>query len=150
MELSNNEKLVLKALGEVGSASPEEIAKHTELNNSAVNRALYWLVRKGLVEVRERVDSVIALDEEGKLYVAKGLPERRALEYLRSKGGEAEISALSEVLDKGEVNIALGWLRRKNLANIAKGKLVLTEKGKKAIKARMKSFWRGSPRARLC
>jgi phenylalanyl-tRNA synthetase alpha chain len=135
MELSNNEKLVLKALGEIGSASPEEIAKHTELNNSAVNRALYWLVRKGLVEVRERVDSVIALDEEGKLYVAKGLPERRALEYLRSKGGEAEISALSEVLDKGEVNIALGWLRRKNLANIAKGKLVLTEKGKKGDKS---------------
>ncbi len=134
MELSNNEKLVLKALGELGKASPEEIAEHTRISISAVNRALYWLVRKGLVEVDEREDSIISLDEEGKLYVEKGLPERRVLEFLRSRGGEAEISALGEVLDRSEVNIALGWLRKKNLANISKGKLVLTEKGKRGDK----------------
>ncbi|WP_456473908.1 helix-turn-helix domain-containing protein, partial [Candidatus Pyrohabitans sp.] len=134
MELSKNEKLVLRALEKLGSASPEKIAEQTGLNQSAVNRALYWLVRKGLVEVKERVDEIAALDEEGELYAAKGLPERRALEYLRSRGGEAEISELSKVLEKEEVNIALGWLRRKGLANIAKGRLVLTEKGKKGEK----------------
>ena len=134
MELSKNEKLVLRALGELRRASPEEIAERTKLSLSAVNRALYWLVRKGLAEVEEREDSIISLDEEGRLYVERGLPERRALEYLQSRGGEAEISALNEVLDKSEVNIALGWLRRKNLANIARGKLTLTEKGRRGDK----------------
>ncbi len=131
MELSRNEKLVLKALGELGSAEPEEIASRTKLRVSAVNRALYWLVRKGLAEVEEEKDCAVALGEEGRLYAERGLPERRALEYLRSKGGEAEISALGEVLDKDEVSIALGWLRRKGLASITGGRLALTEEGRR-------------------
>lgn len=134
MELSNNEKLVLRALGELGRASVEAIAEHVKLSKSAVNRALYWLVRKGLVEVEEGGDSAVVLEEEGRLYLEKGLPERRALEFLLSKGGEAEISALSQVLDRGEVGIALGWLRRKGLAEISGGKVVLTGKGKRAEK----------------
>ena len=134
MELSKNEKLVLRALEKLGSASPEKIAEKAGLNQSAVNRALYWLLRKGLVEIKERVEEIAALDEEGELYAKKGLPERRALDYLRSRGGEAGISELGRVLEKEEVSIALGWLRRKGLANIEKGRLVLTEEGRKGEK----------------
>ncbi|NOZ60021.1 MAG: phenylalanine--tRNA ligase subunit alpha [Euryarchaeota archaeon] len=131
MELSRNEKLVLRALGELQEASPGEIARRSGLGESAVNRALYWLVRKGLVELEEREDSAVSLDEEGRLYVERGLPERRALEYLKRRGGEAEISSLGEVLRGEEVRIALGWLRRKNLATISKGRVVLTEEGRR-------------------
>ncbi len=130
-ELHRHEKLVLKALGDLGRASPQEIADKAEINLSSVNRAVSWLSLKGLVEVEDFQDEALELGEEGKVYVEKGLPERRAVELLKEKG-ELKLGELVSVLSKDEVNIALGWLRRKNLAVIDRGTLKLTEEGLKA------------------
>lgn len=127
-ELHAHEKLVLLALQELGKASPEEIAAKSGLPINSVGRAIYWLVPKGLVEVQEKAEKIISLAEEGRLYAERGLPERYALEYLLRQG-KAGVEELKSVLGEKEAGIALGWLRRKNLAVIKEGMLTPTQEG---------------------
>ncbi|MFQ6135723.1 MAG: phenylalanine--tRNA ligase subunit alpha [Candidatus Hydrothermarchaeales archaeon] len=127
-ELHIHEKKVLVALGELQRATPEEIAGHAGLNLNSVMRVLYWLSPKGLIQIDDRYDEVADLEEEGEHYLEVGLPERRALNFLREKK-EASIEDLHKVLDENEVKIAIGWLRKRDLATIEKGILVPTEKG---------------------
>lgn len=127
--LHRHEKLVLLALEKLGEASPEEIAGEVQLKTSSVNRALSWLSLKGLVEVEDHTDEQLELDREGRAYVERGLPERRLLEHLRSRG-EVRLDELG-AFRKEELNIALGWLRRKQLAEVEKGKVKLTGDGER-------------------
>lgn len=129
-ELHRHEKLVLKALDRLGMASPEEIVEEAGIEFSSVNRAVSWLSLKGVVEVEDFEDKAIELGEEGKVYVEKGLPERRAFELLNKKG-EIELKELNSILSRTEVTIALGWLKRKNLAVIDSGVLKPTDNGMK-------------------
>src|SRR5690606_33709202 len=60
--------------------------------------------------------------------IEKGLPERRVLRLLDQKGGEMDMKDLPSAVAKEEVSIALGWLRKKNLATIRKegGSTIIT------------------------
>ncbi|MEE8357966.1 MAG: phenylalanine--tRNA ligase subunit alpha [Candidatus Hydrothermarchaeales archaeon] len=127
-ELHINEKKVLLVLSKLGQASPEQIADDSGLNINSVMRVLYWLSPKGLIQIDERFDETITLQKEGERYLKDGLPERRAVNYLKTKE-DATIKDLGEILEGSEVNIAIGWLRKKDLATIEKGRLVLKEKG---------------------
>jgi len=128
-ELHINEKKTLLALSKLGHASPKQIADASGLNINSVMRVLYWLSPKGLIQIDERYDETITLQKEGEHYLKDGLPERRAVNYLKTKKDVA-IKDLSKILDGSEVNIAIGWLRKKNLAAIEKGKFILKEKGR--------------------
>lgn len=138
-ELSNLEKRVLLALGSIGdSATPEAIMERGEFRELVqVMNASSWLQAKGLVRHEETMRSYIALGPEGKEALAKGLPERRVLDILHANGGSMMLPQLQEhpALEKGIVNIATGWLRRKDLALIEKQPgctaLQLTEEGRR-------------------
>lgn len=132
-ELHSHEKLVLLALRELGKASPEQIAAKSRLPINSVGRAIYWLAPKGLAEVQEQEEELISLGEEGKLYAERGLPERRALDYIL-KQGRAGVEELKSALGEKEAGIALGWLRRKNLAVIKEGMLTPTQEGMRGEK----------------
>ena len=137
-ELSQNEKKVLLALDKLkGKASPEEILKTGDFTQEVeVMNAASWLRSKNLVRIEDHIKTIFSLGKEGKQFLQKGFPERRALRIISEKG-VAKLSDLSKDLSKNEIPIAVGWLKRKNWANIKKDKdtiLEITAEGKKALK----------------
>lgn len=98
--------------------------------------AASWAKGKGLVKMNEKLFDVLSIDEEGKRYLRDGLPERRALTLLLSRGGAAPATLLVKdgAITADEQSIALGWLKRKGWTTFAKagGETVLevTEKGR--------------------
>jgi len=137
-ELSQNEKKVLLTLKKLkGKASPEAILKHGDFDQEVeVINASSWLQSKKLVTIEERITTVYSLGKEGKHFLEKGFPEKRALHILSKKRGKASLNALSEKLDKKEIPIAVGWLKKNGWATIQKEEetfLEITDKGKKAL-----------------
>src|SRR5881396_861662 len=120
-ELSYLEKKVLQTLGKLKKASPEELkaaGKFRELVE--VMNAASWLQAKGLVTMKERVvhSFRLASPAAGR----KALPERKALRALIKAHGQMSVPKLQAAgkFDDGELAVALGWLRRKGWADVAK------------------------------
>lgn len=121
MELHPHEVKILRVLKE--RSTPEIVSKKTNMDLDAVMRASSWLSTKNLIKVAKTFTEEIALDSEGKEYAELGLPERKIINKISDSAAIDNID-----IDKKEKNIALGWLRRKNLAKIEKieGKLTIT------------------------
>jgi phenylalanyl-tRNA synthetase alpha chain len=137
-ELSQNEKKVLLALQKLqGKGSLKEIVKTGEFSLEVeVSNAASWLQSKKLVVMENSIKTVYSLGKEGKRFVEKGLPEKRALIVLSEKNGVIGLHDLSAVLDSDEIPIAIGWLKTNGWATIRKEKdtvLEITETGKKAL-----------------
>jgi phenylalanyl-tRNA synthetase alpha chain len=141
-ELSQNEKKVLLTLKKLhGKSSPEDILKKGNFNQEVeVMNSSSWLQSKKLVKVEEHIKTVYSLGKEGKQFLKKGLPEKRALKLISDKKGKASLKDMSSVLEKNEVPVAIGWLKKKGWANIKKEDkdtvLEITNEGKKALKAK--------------
>jgi phenylalanyl-tRNA synthetase alpha chain len=137
-ELSLNEKKVLLTLKNLhGKASPEDIFKNGQFSQAVeVSNAASWLQSKKLVTMDSHIKTVYSLGKEGKKFVEKGLPEKRALKLLSDKKGKINLKDLSVVLDSDEISIAIGWLKTNEWALIKKEKdtiIEMTEKGEKAL-----------------
>jgi len=137
-ELSQNEKKVLLTLKKLnGKASPDDIIKKGNFNKEVeVMNSSSWLKSKSLIRIEDNIKTVYSLGKEGKQFLKKGFPEKRALDLIFKNGGKASLKDLSSVLDKKEIPVAIGWLKRKNLISIKKDKetiLEITKSGKKAI-----------------
>lgn len=130
--LNANESRLLLALASKGKpTSPEEIFSAGAFDQLVeVMNAASWLNAKGLITLSETSYKCYALKKP----LDAPLPERRALEYILNNDGKIEMADLSKAVDSSEVSIALGWLRKKNLASIDKssGKtmIIVTEEGK--------------------
>lgn len=59
-----------------------DLAKKSGLKEVEAMRALQWLENKGIIKIETATREIVALDENGKIYVKSGLPERRFLESL--------------------------------------------------------------------
>ena len=135
--LSANETKLLLALNRLdGKATPEQIFKTGEFGQLVeVMNAGSWLQSKGLIQISEVARKIFTL--RSKDVIERGLPERRALAYISSNGGSIGINELSNAVDKEEASIALGWLRKKGLAEIKKGPsgtmINITQKGQEAL-----------------
>jgi phenylalanyl-tRNA synthetase alpha chain len=125
--LSPQEKRLILALDQLnGKASVDDIFEAGGFRQMVeVMNAASWLQSKELVKVQESARSVYIL--KSKDVLNESLPERRALDHLSALGGKAEMDALTEVLEDKEISIAIGWLKRKGLADI------ISEGGKKVI-----------------
>ena len=137
-ELSLNEKKVLLSLKNLyGKASPEDIFKNGQFSQAVeVSNAASWLQSKKLVTMDSHIKTVYSLGKEGKKFIEKGLPEKRALKLLSDKKGTINLKDLSEVLDSDEISIAIGWLKTNEWASIKKEKdtiIKITDKGEKAL-----------------
>ncbi|MDJ0269768.1 MAG: phenylalanine--tRNA ligase subunit alpha [Aigarchaeota archaeon] len=126
------EKLVLLALNELNRpAIYEELAqKAVELVNraqtalsresftttarkpSAIAKACGWLQQKQLIEQYEHGETtrIISLGREGLRYASEGLPERRLVNFLIERGGEATVDEVSSAVN--DYTIALNWAKR--------------------------------------
>ena len=116
--LSIHEKKVLLALQQLGGKGDiAEVAGRAALEQATAMRAALALERLGLIEVEERRQTLATATEEGSAYARDGLPERRMLRSLLELGPCApEEAAGSAGLTEKQMQIALGWLRRKGWA----------------------------------
>ncbi|MDD2665690.1 MAG: phenylalanine--tRNA ligase subunit alpha [Methanocellales archaeon] len=119
-DLTTDEKRILLALTRVESASPEKLTSLAEINVETAMRSALLLEQKGLSKIIEKTAEMYSLTTEGVLYAEKGLPEQRIIEFMDGK--ETFLSDLIEAFSDQEVNIALGWLRKKGWASIEKRK----------------------------
>ena len=116
VDLSNNELKLLQALKK-SNLSPGEASLESGLGDKEVMSAASWLRSKGLVDIIEDSKTLFSTNDEGKKYAEQGLPERRAAEWL-NQSGEALINELP--LDEDEKKVVIGWLKRKNFAELEK------------------------------
>ncbi|MEM2427556.1 MAG: phenylalanine--tRNA ligase subunit alpha [Candidatus Hadarchaeales archaeon] len=128
MELDAQEAKLLLFLKEKGEAWLEEVERGTGLDPSSLLRALSTLNRRGYLSVKEERSFLLSATEEGRKYGREGLPERRLLRSLAE--GERGVEELG---GKEEITIALGWLRKRGLAEVTGGKVRLTQKGREAL-----------------
>lgn len=139
--LSYNEKRLLLALDAAGgTASPADLieagkfALEVEIMGSAS-----WLASKGLAEIKESSEKFYVLADPS--VIESGLPERKAIVAINNAGGKMDMAEFANALPGGEDKIAVGWLKRKGLADIVKEGdakiLVLTQKGTDTLNAEM-------------
>ncbi len=137
-ELSLNVLKVLLALKKLqGKGSPEDIFKTGVFTQDVeIANAASWLQSKKLVIVDNHIKTVYSLGKEGKRFVEKGLPERRALILLAEKKGTLSLKDLSTVLESDEVPVAIGWLKTNGWVTLKKEKetiIEITPKGNHAL-----------------
>ena len=136
--LSYNEKRLLVALNEAGgNSSPQSLIEAGKFEIEVeVMGAASWLASKELAVIKENSKTFYEVADSNPI-----LPERCALEIIGSAGGKMDMSVLSEKMSGGEDKIAVGWLKRKALADIvSEGEskvLILNDKGKSALKNKM-------------
>ena len=116
-ELTATEKRVLLALKEEKKECDQRsLSEKTGINEDAVMQTAFMLAQKGLCEIKEEKKFYYRLTEEGEEYAGKGLPERRALDFLMGEK-EATVEDLKNVFGvRG--NIAINWLLKKKWARI--------------------------------
>ena len=139
--LSYNEKRVLLALESAGcSMSPADFIEKGgfELEVEVMGGAS-WLASKGLVTIDEDVSKFFIVSDMS--VIENGLPERKAIQVIDAAGGRMDMAEFADALPGGEDKIAVGWLKRKKLADIVKDGdakvLILTDLGKEMLTGRM-------------
>ena len=129
------ERAVLPALKEYNS--PEDISEKTKLKIVEVMRALNWLKGKKLVKITEQSIRLVQLEDNGRTYRHKGLPEKRFLNAV--KKGRVRLTRLMKKtgLSREEVNASIGILRKNDLIKVEKNEetvFEITLAGKEKIK----------------
>ncbi|MFP4111654.1 MAG: phenylalanine--tRNA ligase subunit alpha [Candidatus Woesearchaeota archaeon] len=117
-----------------------DLVKESKLKDIEVMRALQWLQNKEFLNIDETSEEIIELEDNGIIYKEKGLPEKRFLEAIKntSEKNPMPISEITEKydVDKQEVNISIGILKRKVAIEIVKENglsAYITEQGKKML-----------------
>jgi len=118
-ELTTSEKRILLTLGEGGGEwNQRSLSEKTGINEDAVMQTAFILAQKGLCEIKEEKKVYYCLTKEGEEYAEKGLPERRALDFLIDRNG-ATVEELKTAFGD-RVNIATNWLLKKKWAMLEK------------------------------
>jgi len=111
----------------------KQLVKASKMQEIEVMRALQWLENKQVLTIKKELKEVINLGSNGKLYLQKGLPEKR---FLKAIDKIADIKQIQEKagLSKDETDICLGLLRKRAAIEIMPGmKIRITEQGKKLL-----------------
>ena len=139
--LSYNERRLLLALEAAGGqASPADMVAAGKFDLEVeIMGSASWLASKGLAEIKETSERFYVLADKN--IISSGLPERNAIKAIDAAGGSMDMAALADAMQNGEDKIAVGWLKRKGLADIVKEgdlkTLRLTQKGKDLLKSEM-------------
>jgi len=105
----------------------------SQLSEAEAMRALQWLENKQVLGLTADTKETIALDSNGKVYLEKGLPERRFLEVLRNKILTFRSLGEAAGLNNEEISVCLGLLKSK-AAILIEGRVVsITDQGKKIL-----------------
>jgi len=135
LKLTSNEREVLNKIK--GKSLLSSLVSSTGLKQVEVMRAIQWLGNKGLVETNKVEKERYVLGENGEKALKEGLPEKRLLERLKGKKITIRsIQANPEQFDieRGELNFAIGALRRKNAIKMDSEGVSITNKGEDLLK----------------
>jgi phenylalanyl-tRNA synthetase alpha chain len=139
-ELRKNDAKTLLALQSLdGSSNVDELIRSTELDESAVTRALLSLSEQDLVTLREEPVHVLKLLQEGKMYAELGLPEQRVVSFSFESGGKISIVEATRRLNIPDamIPVIVGWIQTKNLGKIVKfGQELYLEVTEKPVESR--------------
>ena len=80
-------------------------------------RALQWLENKEIIKLEKTTKEIINLDKNGINYIKNGLPEVRFLKALTKPLTLQELQKVSN-LEKDEINVSLGLLKKRGLISI--------------------------------
>jgi len=111
--------------------SLKELVGASGLKDVEVMRALQWLSNKNILKIDSIERKIVLLDELGIKYLKQGLPEKKFLESLKRKPlSLQEVQKLTN-LDKNEISVSLGLLKRRGFIDFEGGMLKITASGKK-------------------
>ena len=120
----NPEALELfKIISQYGRINVEKLTTISTFNRGKVEFLISHLVEKGLVKRNDKIEERYVLTETGKQAAVHGLIERRILDLVK-KEDKFSIQKLNERLksvDKKEINVGIGLLKRANVIAISKG-----------------------------
>ena len=105
------ERRVLPSLKK--SCDFETVIKNSGLKEVEVMRAFQWLGNKKLLRINKQLKKSIVLDSNGLEYSVRGLPETRFLKVLSMKPTSVSDVKKAAELDKSEIDICIGTLRKK-------------------------------------
>lgn len=104
----------------------KEIREKTNLDNTSILRALSFLEKKGLLNIKSSKKKIIALGTNGIYYKKNGLPERKLIHTIeQNKQISLEEAKKSSKLSDNEFKVSLGILKSKAILEIKEGKLSL-------------------------
>jgi phenylalanyl-tRNA synthetase alpha chain len=138
-QLSHLEKRVLKALAALGTGSPESIKETGRFDKLVeVMNAASWLQAKGLVEIQETITKTYSLKRKDA--ASRPLAERAVIHVLvgnlSGRGSLADLKATGRLTNE-DIQIALGWIKRKGWGEISKQGndtlITVTEEGRRAL-----------------
>lgn len=112
--------------------SLDELEKASKLKQVEIMRALQWLENKKVLEIISSSKEFVTLDDNGINYIEKGLPEYRFIESVK-RGASSIPEIIKQGLEKQEVNVCIGMLKKQRLINFEKGKITLTNNEYKDI-----------------
>ena len=139
--LSHNEKRLLLALEKRGgSASAADLVSEGDFSVEVeAMSAASWLESKGLATIEEKTERFYVLTDRSA--VEQGLPERIAITVISDAGGSMPMQDMEAAMPEGAGRIAIGWLKRKDLADISSSDgtriVSLTDKGRQTLDERM-------------
>lgn len=108
------------------SMSIDALAKHSDLNIDQVRRGIEWLKYKHLININEKIEKILELDENGKKALEHGLPERMLINKLKN----AKEMSIKDLKELEEFNAAIANAKAKGLIVIEKGKVRLLDNRK--------------------
>ena len=121
--LSTHEVQILPYLNE----NLEQICKKSNLDETAVLRALRYLANKKIIDLSFLKKEVVEVGVNGALYKKKGLPERRLINLLSEKRIiKLEDAQKESSLSDDEFKASLGVLKKKALLELKNGKVSLS------------------------
>ncbi len=123
------ERKVIPYLAGVKTLS--DLVSKSGLQEVEAMRALQWLSNKDILKIVSSENEIAEIDENGKEYSKKGLPERRMLNLI--KDYPVRVPDLIQKLKNEEFSIAVGILKYKAAVNIANGNISITENGRKML-----------------
>ncbi|ESS02862.1 MAG: phenylalanyl-tRNA synthetase, alpha subunit [uncultured archaeon A07HR67] len=128
MRLPERQLAVLEAASATDERTIDEIAAETGLKPETVTGAAFDLRDEGLLAVTETTTAVAELTDEGRAYVADGLPETRLYDAAVDAGADDAAVPLGEVIGRAAlsgpaVDIALANFPRKGFGEIDAGEL---------------------------
>lgn len=125
LSLSPLERKALPAL--LRGADAAAAAASASLTETELLRAAQWLANKGLARVEKRIAERISLDENGRLYAAQQLPERRFVAALDAGPRPQAALQRDAALSDDEFRASLGLLKARGAITIRKDNDLVVE-----------------------
>jgi phenylalanyl-tRNA synthetase alpha chain len=128
MQLPEAQVAVLKTADADEYRPITDVASEADVKPETATRAAFELEDAGLLSVREETEATTALTEEGREYLADGLPELRLYRAALESGGDESPVSLGAVigeagLDGEAVDIALANFARKGYGTVDSGEV---------------------------